>query len=398
MKRNTLASVPKTDQNLVSDFCKSLVHSGNDGLARKGLHDLGCRHKVLRMLLLAAVCITASLGYINWSIIPSLSIFQWVFASYSLVLFFMSRSAKTQFKISLSFLLVMYSLLLFALALPRETQTVIVWMLAIPVLSHFLLGRVYGFWVSLIFILLSIVTVITKSVLLEESLNIFTHVNQLLASLVILAISHVYEVSRVEAHQELLRLASTDSLTSLANRARLLDVFERDRNYAERNKTDFSMLLIDLDYFKRVNDQFGHDVGDEVLKYVAAIIKHRIRKTDLACRIGGEEFVILLPGANLAKATVVAENIRQTIAALPYTKGDTVIPLSVSIGVSEYRDDGFELETLYAAADAYMYKAKAAGRNQTCSRVDIGKSNINSSSNSSSDNDNDNDLAYQVTR
>ena len=194
------------------------------------------------------------------------------------------------------------------------------------------------------------------------------HINELLVALVILALSHVYEVSRVNAHAQLLHLATTDHLTSLANRARFLDVFERERNHAERFGGDFSLLLLDLDDFKLVNDRYGHDVGDEVLKFAAATLHHRVRKTDLACRIGGEEFGVLLPGANLGRAIIVAEDIRQAIFDTPYRKGDIMVPLTVSIGVAEYGEDGVDLETLYAVADNNMYKAKAAGRNQTLSR------------------------------
>lgn len=347
----------------------ALVSSMNAEGVPESLNDLGYRHKVLRVLLLVGCVITAGLGYANWYIHPALAVIELLCSVYSLVLFLMSRSERLQFKISLIFLLVMYSLFLFALAVPRDHQTAVVWILAIPVLSHFLLGRFYGFWISLTFIVLSVITVIGRAIYLNESANVFQHTNELLAALVILAISHVYEVSRVQAHDKLLYMATTDSLTSLANRARFLDVFERERNHAERNKTEFSMLLIDLDDFKMVNDRFGHDVGDDVLRYVAASIKHRIRKTDLACRIGGEEFGILLPGANLEKAIGVAENIRKTISEVPYTKVDLVIPLSVSTGVAEYGADGVDLEALYAAADGYMYKAKAAGRNKTFSRT-----------------------------
>lgn len=347
----------------------ALALSTNTGSWAESLYDLGYRHKVLRILLLVGCVITAGLGYANWSIQPALAVIELLCSVYSFVLFLMSRSERLQFKISFIFLLVMYSLFLFALAFPGEHQTAVVWILAIPVLSHFLLGRFYGFWISLIFITLSVITVIGRSIYLNEAANVFLHTNELLASLVILSISHVYEVSREQAHYKLLHMATTDSLTSLANRARFLDVFERERNHAERNKADFSMLLIDLDDFKLVNDRFGHDVGDDVLRYVAASIKHRIRKTDLACRIGGEEFGILLPGANLEEATGVAENIRKTISEVPYTKEDRVIPLSISTGVAEYGADGVDLEALYAAADGYMYKAKAAGRNKTFSRT-----------------------------
>ena len=92
---------------------------------------------------------------------------------------------------------------------------------------------------------------------------------------------------------------------------------------------------------------------------------------DRACRMGGEEFAVLLPGANLDRAIMVAENMRENISDLPYTKGEKVVPLSVSIGVSEYGFDGRDLESLYAIADGHLYKAKAGGRNQVRNRTSM---------------------------
>lgn len=371
MNKDTSASKQRSVQSLIAGLFTSAVTSGRIKNSKKHLHDLydlSYRHQVLRLLLVAAMTICAGLGYVNLFSSPMLAAFELTFALYSFVLILLSRPKRLLFKISLLFLLALYSLLLFALAFPGEHKTAVVWILAIPVLSHFLLGRWYGLWISVTFIMLSIIIVVGRSLLLDEAANIFLHVNELLAALVILAISHVYEVSRVRAHYKLLHLATTDNLTSLANRTRFLDVFERERNHAERNKTPFSMLLIDLDDFKLVNDRYGHDVGDDVLRYVAASIQHRIRKTDLACRIGGEEFGILLPGADLSRAIGVAEDIRKAIADVPYAKAEIVIPLSVSTGVAEYGEDGVDLASLYSAADGFMYKAKAAGRNKTFSR------------------------------
>ena len=282
-----------------------------------------------------------------------------------------SKHIKNQFKLSLLYLIPLYSLFLYALTLPREAETAFVWILVIPVLSHLLLGRWVGLWVSVGFMSLAFIIYIFHTLSQKEILDTLEVSNLALAASAVLIFSHVYEVSRVDAHRKLLHLATTDSLTSLANRARFLDVFERERNHAARNKSDLSLLLLDLDHFKQVNDLHGHDVGDEVLKYVSALISQRLRKTDLACRMGGEEFAVLLPGASLERAIMVAENIRQNISDLPYTKGEKVVPLSVSIGVSEYGFDGRDLEALYAIADGHLYKAKAGGRNQVRNRVNM---------------------------
>jgi diguanylate cyclase (GGDEF)-like protein len=331
---------------------------------RQELPDQAYRRKVLKLLLVMTAIFSAFFGLMNWQSLPILGMSELLMALYATLLFPLADKEKLQFKVSLLYLLPLYSLFLLALLLPREQQTAAVWIMVIPVLSHFLLGRWYGLWVSVIYMLAAAVLTLLSSVMSSKPLDSIYFTNQALAAVAILVFSHVYEVSRVRAHRKLLHLATTDNLTSLANRARFLDVFERERNHAVRNNTELSLLLLDLDHFKQVNDRHGHDVGDEVLKYVSATIRHRLRKTDLACRLGGEEFGILLPGANLDRAIGVAEEIRKTIADIPYAKADAIIPLSMSIGVAEFGFDGKDLETLYAVADGHLYKAKAGGRNQ----------------------------------
>jgi diguanylate cyclase (GGDEF)-like protein len=345
--------------------------NSQNNIAESGLSANAYRRNVLQLLLIMTFICGVIFSALNWSIDQTLALLELVLAGYSLLLVPFSKHIKNQFKLSLLYLIPLYSLFLYALTLPREAETAFVWILVIPVLSHLLLGRWVGLWVSVGFMSLAFIIYIFHTLSEKEILDTLEVSNLALAASAVLIFSHVYEVSRVDAHRKLLHLATTDSLTSLANRARFLDVFERERNHAARNKSDLSLLLLDLDHFKQVNDLHGHDVGDEVLKYVSALISQRLRKTDLACRMGGEEFAVLLPGASLERAIMVAEDIRQNISDLPYTKGEKVVPLSVSIGVSEYGFDGRDLEALYAIADGHLYKAKAGGRNQVRNRVNM---------------------------
>lgn len=326
------------------------------------------RRSVLQLLLAVSVVFGLFFSVLNWQDNQPLAIVEVILAVYSLVLFPFARNDQQQRKVSLLFLIPLYSIMLLPLSNPASSETAYVWMLVIPVLSHLLLGRWLGLLLSIIFMSLGFMLFIARFHDDETIFNAVATSNVFLAGVAVLVFSHVYEVSRTRAHSKLLHLATTDSLTSLANRTRFLDVFERERNHAARNGTDLSLLLLDLDHFKHVNDNHGHDVGDEVLKYVSATIKHRLRKTDLACRLGGEEFGVLLPGASLDRAISIAETIRKNIADVPYVKGDKLIPLSVSIGAAEYGFDGKDLETLYAIADGHLYKAKAAGRNRVRTR------------------------------
>lgn len=322
------------------------------------------RRGVLQLLLLMTAVCGVVFSQLNWADAQSLALLEVLLSIYCLCLLPLSIHDKHQFQLSLLYLVPLYSLFLYALTFSRETETAFVWILVIPVLSHLLLGRWIGLWVSISFMLAAFVIVFMRSSFEESPFDVLVISNLGLAAMTTLVLSHVYEVGRVRAHSKLLHLATTDNLTSLANRARFLDVFERERNHAVRNKSDLSLLLLDIDHFKHVNDLHGHSVGDEVLKYVSAIISERLRKTDLACRLGGEEFAVLLPGADLNRAIIVAETIRRNIADLPYTHGDVIIPLSISIGASQFGEDGADLESLYAIADGYLYKAKSEGRNQ----------------------------------
>ncbi|WP_428739237.1 GGDEF domain-containing protein [Sulfurimonas sp.] len=122
----------------------------------------------------------------------------------------------------------------------------------------------------------------------------------------------------------------------------------------------FSVLLLDIDFFKSINDEYGHDKGDEILVELCQVINERIRKSDLLCRLGGEEFIILATETPLAGAIELAQNIKNTIAAYPFNISKTV---TVSIGVSEWKKQDTK-DTLFKRVDKALYEAKANGRNQ----------------------------------
>jgi len=164
--------------------------------------------------------------------------------------------------------------------------------------------------------------------------------------------------------KELERLATFDSLTGLHNRQAILgklhDLIKRAKRYEE----DFSLSMLDIDYFKRVNDRYGHLTGDDVLERTATLIRRNIRDTDVAGRYGGEEFIILLPQADLSSAMVVAERIRSIIedAEMKDSAGD-VFAVTVSQGLTGWERDE-DVASLISRADEALYKAKEKGRNR----------------------------------
>lgn len=169
----------------------------------------------------------------------------------------------------------------------------------------------------------------------------------------------------MEANAKLERLASTDSLTGILNRRRFMELATAERERSVRYRRPFSLLLIDLDQFKRINDNFGHAAGDTAIREAADRTAASLRAADSLARYGGEELVILLPETELAAATQVAERIRCAIGATPVLHEGTEIPLTASLGVAEWYG-GIE-ETLAAIldrADQALYLAKQRGRNR----------------------------------
>ncbi len=171
-----------------------------------------------------------------------------------------------------------------------------------------------------------------------------------------------------EAHDELAALATTDPLTGLANHRAVIGVIEQEIERSRRYRRMFSLLFLDLDHFKALNDTSGHQVGDEALKALGILLGQRLRGVDTPSRWGGEEFLVILPETDRTEALAVAEKIRESVAKHPF--GGTGIHLTCSIGVAEYPADGSDRSGLIDAADRAMYAAKSLGRNQALSASD----------------------------
>ena len=162
--------------------------------------------------------------------------------------------------------------------------------------------------------------------------------------------------------------ATHDVLTSLYNRRYFDDIIKQHINLAKSNNSTFCVLMIDLDNFKTINDSYGHPIGDKVIHNVATIIAKLIRKSDIACRIGGDEFAVILLDIELNQSMAIADKMRKEIQLISFTsaKGD-VFHTSVSIGVASYTNDANNSVDLIGDVDRALYKAKNLGRNTVCS-------------------------------
>jgi len=174
------------------------------------------------------------------------------------------------------------------------------------------------------------------------------------------------QLKEIQALQSRLQeQAIRDGLTGLLNRRYLDETLPREISRAKRDGYPLAIIMIDVDHFKQINDTYGHPAGDEVLKSMGSIFRHGAREGDIACRYGGEEFVIVLPRMGIEAALARAEKWRMEVASTPVRHGDFDIRFAVSAGISGYPDHATDHERLMACADRALYMAKMDGRNRT---------------------------------
>lgn len=160
------------------------------------------------------------------------------------------------------------------------------------------------------------------------------------------------------------RMAFIDAGTDTFNKKHLKETLDQEFQYAKSSARDLSIIYFDLDFFKKVNDTYGHSAGDYVLKNTAVAVKQVLRKDDVFCRFGGEEFVVLLPNTNAKSAYELAERIRKSIENYPFSYEGAAIKQTVSLGVSQLNSTILDPEQLLADADRKLYNSKQSGRNQ----------------------------------
>ena len=168
-------------------------------------------------------------------------------------------------------------------------------------------------------------------------------------------------VALEDAHRQVLQMSRKDLLTALFNRAAINELLKTEIERSSRYDQPLSVIMMDIDLFKRINDRYGHDVGDKVLAKMGAILQHNLRKPDTAGRWGGEEFLIVAPGSDNISAAQLAERLRQYIKDIP--QGQVPEPITASFGVSQLqRNQG--IDKLIYVADMALYRAKNSGRDK----------------------------------
>ena len=263
---------------------------------------------------------------------------------------------------------IIFTFLLF----PRDTMVNIYLMGVIPATFSLLnYGVIKERRAIYIFNLLCIMAVLLSSAewvdpyfdMAEQNIEFFKFSSLFIMSLVIVIVFHFYSRYASLSEEKLKHLASTDGLTNLANRRVFFEKGNRLFQNAKDTCTPFGVLMLDLDHFKRINDQYGHQIGDHVLKEITAIIKDNVRKEDLVARYGGEEFSVLVRDVHLEILEQLAEKIRRQIEKTPIAIGDTSLHVTLSVGAAIYKTHMISFDDMVNSADTALYDAKERGRN-----------------------------------
>ncbi|WP_052748965.1 GGDEF domain-containing protein [Arsukibacterium ikkense] len=242
------------------------------------------------------------------------------------------------------------------------------WLCIFPPLAFFLLGSRLGLIATMLFMALLTMLLSWRSASWPaDSFGAEALLNVAFASICLVLLVHYYEVSRNEVmralaiqHRQLQRLSVTDTLTGLYNRSKLDAILSQEISRSIRHQSPFSVVLADLDFFKAVNDNFGHMAGDQALMSFAGILLQHCRELDVPGRWGGEEFLIVCPHTDIIGAKQLAERIRAAVADYDFAHGKQ---LTVSLGVASFiRDD--DASTILKRADDALYRAKGKGRNR----------------------------------
>lgn len=167
-----------------------------------------------------------------------------------------------------------------------------------------------------------------------------------------------------ELEAELQRQALTDPLTGLANRRHYEMLFKREHERCRRHGASLTLGMIDLDHFKRINDNYGHDFGDQVLKFVAELMQQPLRQCDILGRFGGEEFILILPDTTLEQAQAIAERMRQTLETNGLLRDGELIKVTATFALTQVRAEDTDIQECTKRADEALYEGKRAGRNR----------------------------------
>lgn len=259
---------------------------------------------------------------------------------------------------------------LFLLYTGGEENTGFLWFYTYPLIVFTLLGARIGLMLSVSVYLLSVLILIFPEVSqLQAMYSLDIKLRFIGSMLFVIVLGYLMETSRVKAQRSsnranalLKTMATRDELTGLYNRRAIRNIFE------QRLDKQTTLAICDVDHFKRINDSYGHEIGDKVLKQVAISMQHSLRESDVVVRWGGEEFLVLLPNTDIKEGINIIERMRYELSATSFEVRGHALQLSVSAGVvSSTEHNGWD--EMVSIADKYLYQAKESGRNCSFAQV-----------------------------
>ncbi|MDX1756368.1 MAG: GGDEF domain-containing protein [Marinobacter sp.] len=333
--------------------------------------------RVLAWLSAMALLFLVGIGVKSWlSGHPTHALVLWGFAllvGLNILLFLWTRNSR-QHKGGL--ILVVAGLFAYLFASGGESNTGPLWFYVFPPLLFYLTGLQLGTLLLLSCLLFATIVFQFPGLPFVSAEYTLDFKVRFFATIAFESIfCYVLEYSRLKARSELMalalsheRAARTDELTGLANRRDMHQRLLAEHSRYQRSGHHFSIALIDLDWFKRINDEFGHDAGDIALQRFARLLQKLVRQTDLAARWGGEEFLVLLPDTSLLQALSLAERLRAEVTQADFHFRGRALPVTISAGVGSITQAD-SINQLLQQVDAQLYSAKANGRNQIAPRV-----------------------------
>ncbi len=266
-------------------------------------------------------------------------------------------------RLALIYVLVFFTIMMYAISIDGVSITIFAWVLVIPLASYLLLGVRSGFIITALFY--GITTILffggyTNHPVLEEKV---AYGNMIVCALLFWGISHSNEHASQSAKRKLRKMAVSDHLTGLYNRTMMSQLFDHAVSHAALKNEQVSLVLFDLDSFKSINDEFGHDTGDQVLIKFAQILQTAVADKGASFRIGGEEFATIFSVQSDLMALSLAENVRRSTAGIMLKETAPNRVVSISAGVVIAQPDQAMLSAMLATADRRMYQGKKQGKN-----------------------------------
>lgn len=346
------------------------LHSGFDFNETESL--LKFKFRMLNLILLIITFFSSLFGFMSDidlnDVGPIHSKVNYGYSAFSLFLIYFLRRSKQNYITTVNALFIA-SLLTFtsALALVPQDEFRMIWFYLLIYIAYILSGKTAG----IVFTVASIAVIITAYFFTDLQLSSVAITSGVLGLVIGSSLSCVYtnkatdyENSLQQKNAELHILASTDGLTGIMNKRIFTEVSEHYFETAQRQQDDLSLLMLDLDLFKKINDHYGHAVGDLILIRFVETIQTLLRRSDIFARIGGEEFAILLFKTSSKDALILAEKVRKKVEHIYFIHDGQNISVTTSIGISQNRSSDTVFDEIFLRADKALYQAKENGRNQ----------------------------------